>query len=129
MPRRARGGPPEECSHDKNRQDARDADRRVVLVLLAGAAGAVTPNIEKCEHKLGVMAVAEPHGGWSYLSSYQLGSPEQLLRMMVQDSGCFDVVERGVAMQNIQQERSLAEGGELRGESNVGKGQMQAPTS
>jgi curli biogenesis system outer membrane secretion channel CsgG len=71
------------------------------------------------------MAVAEPHGGWSYLSSYQLGSPEQLLRMMVQDSGCFDVVERGVAMQNIQQERSLAEGGELRGESNVGKGQMQ----
>jgi len=96
------------------------------LVLLAGAASAATPNIEKCNHKLGVMAVAEPHGGWSYLASYQLGSPEQLLRMMVQDSGCFDVVERGVAMQNIQQERSLAEGGELRGESNVGKGQMQA---
>jgi len=96
------------------------------LVLLAGAATAATPNIEKCGHKLGVLAVAEPHGGWSYLSTYQLGSPEQLLRMMVQDSGCFDVVERGVAMQNIQQERSLAEGGELRGESNVGKGQMQA---
>ncbi len=95
------------------------------LVLLAGAATAATPNIEKCSHKLGVMAVAEPHGGWAYLSSYQLGSPEQLLRMMVQDSGCFDVVERGVAMQNIQQERSLAEGGELRGESNIGKGQMQ----
>jgi curli biogenesis system outer membrane secretion channel CsgG len=36
------------------------------------------------------------------------------------------VVERGIAMQNIQQERSLAEGGELRGESNIGKGQMQA---
>ncbi len=96
------------------------------FVLVAGAAAAATPNIEKCGHKLGVMAVAEPHGGWSYLSAYQLGSPEQLLRMMVQDSGCFDVVERGVAMQNIQQERSLAEGGELRGESNVGKGQMQA---
>ena len=46
--------------------------------------------------------------------------------MMVQDSGCFDVVERGVAMHNIREERSLAEGGELRGESNVGKGQMQA---
>ena len=46
--------------------------------------------------------------------------------MMVQDSGCFDVVERGVAMQNIREERSLAEGGELRGESNIGKGQMQA---
>jgi len=97
------------------------------LSLAAGAAQAdQASNVEKCSHKLGVMAVAEPHGGWGYLSAYQLGSPEQLLRMMVQDSGCFDVVERGVAMQNIQQERALAEGGELRGESNVGKGQMQA---
>jgi len=97
-----------------------------VLLLCAGAARAADSNVEKCSRKLGVMAVAEPHGGWGYLSAYQLGSPEQLLRMMVQQSGCFDVVERGIAMQNIQQERSLAEGGELRGESNVGKGQMQA---
>jgi len=97
-----------------------------VLLLCAGAAHAADSSVEKCSRKLGVMAVAEPHGGWGYLASYQLGSPEQLLRMMVQQSGCFDVVERGIAMQNIQQERSLAEGGELRGESNVGKGQMQA---
>ena len=97
------------------------------LMLGAGAAfAAQTPDIEKCNHKLGVLAVVEPQGGWGYLSAYQLGSPAQLLRMMVQTSGCFDVVERGVAMQNIQQERALAEGGELRGESNVGKGQMQA---
>jgi curli biogenesis system outer membrane secretion channel CsgG len=97
------------------------------LLFAAGSARAdQAPNVEKCSHKLGVLAVAEPQGGWAYLSAYQLGSPAQLLRMMVQNSGCFDVVERGVAMQNIQQERSLAEGGELRGESNVGKGQMQA---
>jgi curli biogenesis system outer membrane secretion channel CsgG len=97
------------------------------LLLVAGAALAgQTPNIEKCNRKLGVLAVVEPDGGWGYLSSYQLGSPAQLLRAMVQSSGCFDVVERGVAMHNIQQERALAEGGELRGESNIGKGQMQA---
>ena len=97
------------------------------LVLAAGnAAAASTPSIEKCSHKLGVLAVAEPNGGWGYLSSYQLGSPAQLIRMMVQDSGCFDVVERGVAMANIREERSLAESGEMRGESNIGKGQMQA---
>jgi len=96
------------------------------LMAAAGSAAAATPNIEKCSKKLGVLAVAEPSGGWGYLSSYQLGSPAQLIRMMVQDSGCFDVVERGVAMANIREERSLAEGGELRGESNVGKGQMQA---
>ena len=97
------------------------------LVLAAGnAAAEPTPQIEKCSHKLGVLAVAEPQGGWGYLHSYQLGSPAQLIRMMVQDSGCFDVVERGVAMQNLREERALADSGDLRGESNVGKGQMQA---
>jgi crotonobetainyl-CoA:carnitine CoA-transferase CaiB-like acyl-CoA transferase len=77
-------------------------------------------NVEKCSRKLGVIAVAEPQQGWSYLSQYQLGSPAALLRMMVQNSGCFDVVERGAGLHDIQQERSLAEGGELRAESNVG---------
>ena len=83
-------------------------------------------NVEKCSKKLGVLAVAEPQQGWAYLSQYQLGSPAALLRMMVQSSNCFDVVERGVGMQNLQQERALAGSGELRQESNVGKGQMQA---
>jgi len=99
----------------------------IALALAAGAAHADdTPQVEKCGHKLGVLAVAEPQQGWGYLSQYQLGSPAALLRMMVQTSGCFDVVERGAGMQNIQQERALAEGGDLRQESNVGKGQMQA---
>ncbi len=83
-------------------------------------------SVEKCPKKLGVLAVAEPRDGWGYLHQYGLGSPAALLRMMVQQSGCFDVVERGVAMQNLQQERALANSGELRAESNVGQGQMQA---
>ncbi|HEX9179138.1 MAG TPA: SH3 domain-containing protein, partial [Burkholderiales bacterium] len=37
------------------------------------------------------------------------------------------VVERGVAMQNMMQERRLAEGGQLRGGSNMGQGQMVTP--
>lgn len=82
--------------------------------------------VEKCSKKLGVMAVVEPQVGWAHLSQYGLGSPSALLRMMIQQSGCFDVVERGVAMQNLQQERALGQSGELREESNVGKGQMQA---
>lgn len=85
-----------------------------------------TPAVEQCPKKLGVLAVAEPQQGWSQLSPYGLGSPAALLRSMVQQSGCFDVVERGIAMQNLQQERALAAGGDLRSESNVGKGQMQA---
>jgi curli biogenesis system outer membrane secretion channel CsgG len=81
---------------------------------------------EKCSKKLGVIAVAEPQQGWHWLGQYSLGSPASLLRMMVQQSGCFDVVERGVGLQDIERERSLAQGGELRQDSNVGKGQMQA---
>ena len=95
-------------------------------LLCATHAAAQSNNAERCSKKLGVLAVAEPQQGWAYLSQYQLGSPAALLRMMVQNSGCFDVVERGVGMQNLKEERALAEGGELRGESNVGKGQMQA---
>lgn len=96
-------------------------------LLLAGLAHAEdTPAVEQCSQKLGVLAVAEPQQGWSQLSPYGLGSPAALLRSMVQQSGCFDVVERGIAMQNLQQERALAAGGDLRSESNVGKGQMQA---
>jgi len=114
--------------NEPQRQQQRDVLALLSAALLAAPAWAEEPGsaVEKCQRKLGVMAVAEPQHGWNYLSQYGLGSPAALLRMMIQQSGCFDVVERGQAMQNIQQERALAQGGELRQESNVGKGQMQA---
>jgi curli biogenesis system outer membrane secretion channel CsgG len=111
----------------------RIAMKKTVSALMLACVAATTvqaeeagSNVEKCPKKLGVLAVAEPQNGWNHLSQYGLGSPAALLRMMVQQSGCFDVVERGMAMQNLQQERSLAAAGEMRQESNVGKGQMQA---
>jgi curli biogenesis system outer membrane secretion channel CsgG len=58
------------------------------------------------------------------LGRYRLGSPVGLIRMMIQQSNCFIVVERGVGMQNMMQERALAEGGQLREGSNMGGGQM-----
>lgn len=93
---------------------------------VAGHAQESGSNVEKCGKKLGVLAIAEPQQGWHHISKYGLGSPSALLRMMAQQSGCFDVVERGQGMQSIQQERALAAGGELRADSNVGQGQMQA---
>ncbi|RZJ06439.1 MAG: peptidoglycan-binding protein [Rubrivivax sp.] len=106
-------------------------NKTLYTLMLAGLATAAHAQetgstVEKCPKKLGVLAVAEPQHGWNHLSHYGLGSPAALLRMMVQQSGCFDVVERGQAMQNLQQERNLAAAGEMRQESNVGKGQMQA---
>jgi curli biogenesis system outer membrane secretion channel CsgG len=46
--------------------------------------------------------------------------------MMVQQSNCFRVVERGAAMASIQREREMARAGELQSGSNVGGGQMLA---
>ena len=83
--------------------------------------------IEKCTNNLGTLAIAEPQSQMLYeLTRYKLGSPSTMLRMIAQESGCFTVVERGVALQNMQQERALASGGQLQGGSNIGGGQMQA---
>ncbi|WP_425257028.1 CsgG/HfaB family protein [Rubrivivax sp. RP6-9] len=93
------------------------------LALPALAADA--PSVEKCSQELGTLAVAEPQAHvMSGLSRYGLGSPAVMLRMLVQESGCFAVVERGVAMQNLQQERALAAQGQLQADANVGGGQM-----
>jgi curli biogenesis system outer membrane secretion channel CsgG len=90
------------------------------------AGGGQASTVETCPKKLGVLRVAEPQQGWGWLGQYGLGSPSALLRTLVMQSNCFDVVERGAGMQDLQQERALAQSGELRQESNVGKGQMQA---
>ncbi len=85
------------------------------------------PNVEKCSKELGSLAVAEPQSHvLAGLRNYKLGSPALMLRLLAQESGCFAVVERGVAMQNLQQERALANSGQLQGDSNIGGGQMQA---
>lgn len=53
-----------------------------------------------------------------------LGSTTPVLKLLVQQSNCFMVVERGQAMNNMMQERALQESGELRQQSNFGKGQL-----
>jgi hypothetical protein len=46
--------------------------------------------------------------------------------MMIQQSNCFVVVERGQGLRNMEQERALAAGGQTRAGSNIGGGQMVA---
>jgi curli biogenesis system outer membrane secretion channel CsgG len=102
--------------------------KRLTAIALALAATATfaQSNVEKCTNNFGTVSVIEAPQGYGYLSTYGLGSPSALLRLMIQQSGCFDVVERGRALSSLQQERALAGSGELQGGSNVGKGQMQA---
>jgi hypothetical protein len=92
----------------------------------AGTRGSNAPEgLERCDKPMGAVAVVEPQDQiLGYLRAYNLQSPVGLIRMMIQQSNCFIVVERGVGMQNAMQERALANSGELRSNSNVGGGQM-----
>ena len=83
--------------------------------------------LKKCDKPIGTLAVVEPQTHhMAAFQRYGLGSPSGLIRMMVQNSNCFLVVERGVAMQNLMQERALAGAGEMQQDENMGKGQMKA---
>jgi len=93
----------------------------------AGTSGAHDPNSDLiyCDKPLGAVAVAEPQNHViAALGGYGLQSPTGLIRLLIQQSNCFLVVERGVGMQNMMQERELQRSGELRSSSNVGGGQM-----
>jgi Curli production assembly/transport component CsgG len=82
---------------------------------------------EKCSANLGTLAVNEGSTETiNNLGRYRLGSPGTMLRMMIEESGCFTVVERGAGLRALQQERALAGTGMLQEGSNVGGGQMQA---
>jgi hypothetical protein len=100
---------------------------------VSGAAGGGTAEnsnsqLEKCPESLGTLAVQEDTTApWYYqLRQHQLGSTIPVLRLMVQQSNCFVIVERGGAMNNMMKERSLEQSGEVRANSNFGKGQMVA---
>ena len=98
---------------------------------ITGAAGtsgsAGDSGIEKCEKPMGAMAVVEPQDiVVQSLTQFGLQSPVPLIRMMIQQSNCFIIVERGVGMQNMMQERQLASSGQARSGSNMGGGQMVA---
>ena len=84
--------------------------------------------LEKCSETLGTLAVVEDrNAGWyRQMQQYQVQSTVPLLRMLIQESNCFVVVERGAAMNVMQQERRLEQSGEMRQGSDFGKGQMVA---
>jgi hypothetical protein len=92
----------------------------------AGTGGASgDKGLEHCDKPMGAMAVVEPQDFIiASLRRYNLGSPTGLIRLMIQQSNCFVVVERGIGLQNAMQERQLQQGGQLRADSNVGGGQM-----
>ena len=87
--------------------------------------GTGTVTLRKCENENATVGVVEPQDFvMQALYQQSLPSPTQLIRLMIQQSKCFIVVERGLAFLNLMQERELASGGELKSDQNVGKGQL-----
>ncbi len=97
--------------------------------LLAGAGNSWSENqLEQCNETLGTVAVVEDRNAnwWHTMQQYKIQSTVPLLRMLAQKSNCFVVVERGQAMNVMNQERDLERSGESRQGSNFGKGQIVA---
>ena len=73
--------------------------------------------LTRCNETLGTLAVEEDQAATWYgqLRAYNLGSTVPVLRLMIQQSNCFVIVERSSAgMGMMQQERALQQSGEMR---------------
>lgn len=106
---------------------SRPARIAAALSIVAVSPALAQDELAKCDKPFGILAVNEPQQQYMQIfQRYQLGSPAALLRTMAQNSKCFVVVERGLAMQNVKQERELARSGEMQQDANMGGGQMKA---
>ena len=85
-----------------------------------------TAEIPTCSKSLGTISVIEPEDGVNWWSGQQLPAPSKLIKVFVNKSRCFTLVDRGVGMAAAQAERGLAADGDLRRGSNIGKGQIKA---
>ncbi len=118
------------CETTNMRMGSADAK----TVATGSAAGAATDGasseLERCESSLGTVSLIEnQQAGWYTIlrDQYRLPPTANLLRLLVQQSNCFVVVERGAAGMNaMNRERNLMQSGEMRQGSNFGQGQMVA---
>lgn len=108
-----------------------DPGAKTVATGSAGGATAQGANtqLEHCAKTLGTLTIVEEaNQPWLYqlTQEYHVQSTVPLLRLIMQQSNCFVIVERGRAFANMQAERALMESGDLRRGSKLGKGQMVA---
>lgn len=82
--------------------------------------------IPVCTRNLGSISVIEPEGVDRWWTTQQLPAPSALIKVFVNRSRCFTLVDRGRGMDAAMSERALAADGQLRNRSNVGRGQIRA---
>jgi len=91
----------------------------------AGARGA-SSQLVRCDAPVGTVAVSENPQGYGYIVYYGSlpKSPMPLLKLMLQQSGCFRVVDRGAGLRATRQEIELQREGLMRKQDNVKKGNV-----
>ncbi len=114
-------------------------DKSAKTVATGSVAGAtaknVNPILQRCKQPLGTLAIVEdydqvveafaiPMGNYPGYSGRRSTVP--VLRLLAQQSNCFNVVDRSAGLRTMQTERYLSETGELRKNSNFQSGQMVA---
>jgi hypothetical protein len=81
--------------------------------------------LEKCDKPLGVVRIQEDRNADWYRYYYgRLGSTAPLLNLLIMQSNCFVVVERGTGDRSITDETRRARGDEARESGTRGKGQQ-----
>jgi curli biogenesis system outer membrane secretion channel CsgG len=89
-----------------------------------GPKNTLTPELPHCDRPLGTAAVQEPQNQWWI--QYGLSNPEVLIKLFASRSGCLRMVDRNGGLAMHTGEEGLAQSGELRRGSNVGRGQVAA---
>ena len=95
-----------------------------VVPYSANAKSSEPPEVAHCAKSLGTVAIKDAQSQW--WTQYRLGNPESLIKLIVQKSGCFKLVDRGAGLEMMKSERDLVGDDELQRGSNIGKGQMVA---
>ena len=90
----------------------------------SGEARGASAQLVQCQQPVGTIALVESQ--IPALAQAGLTSPVPLIRLIAAQSRCFNVVERGQALERMMQERQLATGGMLQQGANIGAGQMVA---
>src|SRR3974390_257469 len=87
----------------------RDRTRQFMSLLLGVSMMGITtlvhadsapPQIPTCDKKMGTLAIKEPPDNW--WTQYNLDSPEALIKVIVSQSKCFTLVDRGKGLEAAQ---------------------------
>lgn len=91
-----------------------------------GSAGAqnAAKDLRRCAAPVATVALVEDPNGYSYMARYALPSPLSLMRLMMQQSGCFRVVDRSAGIDAARREQELEQSGMLRKDQTIRKRQV-----